>query len=914
MRSASGSERRSRPVETSCFVGRANELELLLEAIRRAGAGSGSMILVGGDAGIGKTRIVAEFRTSAGLERPAVAIGACLEYAQSPFGPFYDVMRQLGVAMPAKRASTKRQKFGDIAAALRTAGAERACVVIIEDLHWADQATLELLQYLAPALPETRLLVVVTYRTDELHRLHPVTETVAKLMRSPAVYHVTLKPFSPTEAYAFMDAVLGDREPLERPVVARIMALAEGNPLFVEELLRDAMARPSPAGAGDELPSSLRELVLERLRRLPEGDQHVLVRAASLGCAVDLDVLSGIVGRDIDEVRDVLRRARALQLIVEQRGATVSYTFRHALTQEALGSELLAEEVRALHAAAVGELEARHPARIEELAHHAWAARDVERAFEYNLAAGDRAAAMYAFADAVRLYERAIEFCAGPSARRAQTHEKIAAALFDAGWTAQAARHSEAACADYERCVDFESAAYAYHGLALQCFVACDRDACVRAIERAAELLRRVPQSARASEVLALMSRQMGRLGDLDGAWGFLEEAQRRGDVERAGTASAFFHARGLAHCMAGDPDGAVSDLRRALRDLPPDDPGPVGANLGLVAMEFGFDDVAEEFQQRALEAARRYRQPAQELFCLGLCAELDVQRGRYAAAARYLEDAETLAAAVDFPSYAFAKLTAASMRLAMRMQRPELSAYFDADRMLESSFRCGGAEFIAEMASAYVESFADDGRLDDAAALLHRAIPAVGRGISRSTLLVLAASCARADDLPAARAALADGAQAGNTLGRARLALFDARSALRGGDGAATRAKALEAAATFAGRRPYEHAQALEIAGDVTGAHALYESIGDRRDALRLRADALGVNRLGRARDELTNRERQISRLIASGKSNRAVAAELMISERTVEKHAEAILSKLGFSSRTELAARHAEPPAPAV
>lgn len=881
----------------------------MLELLRRADDGRGSMVLVGGEAGIGKTRFLAELRARAeGAAR--VLSGSCLEYARTPFGPFLDVLRELDpAALPYLKVDggkTKRQQFAEIADQLGSAAQGQTLVVMIEDLHWADQATLEQLQYLAPKLDATRLLLAVTYRVDEM-QTGAACDVLGKLLRAPHVSGLTLGPLSATETRALIHAQLRTLESPALATIARITALAEGNPLFVEELLRSAIGRAAEP-AGDDLPPTLRDLVLARTRLLSEQDQRVLATAAALGREFDAEFLAAAAGRAVDEVRDTLRRAREARLVVERRGAIVAYAFRHALIREALYSELLLEEARELHVAVATQLEARHPERVGELAYHTWAAGDAEKSIIYNVAAGDRAAAMYAFEDAVLLYERAIELCAEPSLPRARTREKIARALFEAGRSKQAVIYSEASRADYERCGDLRSAAYLCHDLAKHCFAACDRTGCLNALAHAGGLLRRIPAGAENAELLALLSHQTGRLGDLEGAWQFLDEATRCGDVASGAAAVAFNHARGLANCMAGDADQAVADIQRALSLRRPA-PCEPGLNLALVAAEFGEDELAERMQRAALSEARERRNRGNELYAIGLCAELAEQQARFDDAVRYLEEALPLREFVDFPGFMFAKLAGVAQRLATRMLRPELGAYFDAEQMLESSFACGGSEFISEIASAIVERYVHEGRSDEAAGLLHRAIPALGLGIARTKLLVLAPSYAADDDLPAARASLAAWARPNNPLGQARLAAFDAGVAARRGDWVTAQPAALGAAEAFARLgRPYERARALELGGDGAGAYAAYVAMGDRRDAARLRAGALGVNRRGRAKHELTAREREVGELVAAGRSNRAVAESLVISERTVEKHVEAILGKLGIRSRTELAARYRE------
>ena len=573
------------------------------------------MVLVGGEAGIGKTRFLDEVRERAG-DGALVLTGSCLEYTRTALGPFVDILREVDYGalrqLKVKAAKSKRQLFAGMAELLRSAAERRAFVVMIEDLHWADQASLDLLQYLAAKLGETRLTLIVTYRVDELQSLHPVADAVGKLLRAPSVRGVTLGPLSVGETSAFIHAAR--RDPLALATVARIARLSEGNPLFLEELLRSAVDT-APGPAADALPPTLRELVLGRIRLLGVEDQRTLAHAAALGREFDAEFLAATVGRSIEEVRDTLRRARDLRLVVERRAQTVSYLFRHALMREALYSELLGDEARELHLAVAAQLEARHPERVGELAYHTWAARDADKAFTYNDAAGDRAATMCAFADAALLYERAIEFCPEPSVQRARTREKIAASLFDAGWPKQAVTFSEAARSDYERCGDLRSAAYVCHDLAKHCFAACDRDGCLNALARAAELVQRLGNCDGNSEIFALLSRQTGRLGDLDGARRLLDQAARCGGAEHDGSAVAFFHARGLMHCMAGDADRAVADVQRALTQHPQDDELDVSLNLACVAAEFGLDALALQIQRDESPKARERGHRLQELY-----------------------------------------------------------------------------------------------------------------------------------------------------------------------------------------------------------------------------------------------------------------------------------------------------------
>lgn len=913
------------PILCRQFVGRATELELLAERFRLARTGAGSIVVLRGDAGIGKSRLLAELRARLEADNTCVFTGDCLDYACAPLGPFVDVLAQIAALEPAdaaayerptapgtaqqrEDASSKRRQFIGIAATLSHAAQRRPTVVALEDLHWADHATLELLLFLSAKIASMPLLIVATYRGDDMHRRHPLSGTLSRIVRADDVIEIPLEPLTPSEMNALLRGALHDQS-LDADAIAGIRRLAEGNPLFAEELLRTAVA--APGHGATTVPRSLRDVVLARLDLLPEDEQLILVQAAVLGREFDPALLAAITASPLGAVRTALKHARDVQLISERPGDGVAYRFRHELTREALSEELLTDERRALHAAVAAELETRAPEKTGSLAYHWWAASVPRKAIPYNVAAGDAAAHMCAFNDAAALYTRAIEFVHDAGRERAAIREKIAEASFHAGLGRTAARHFERALADYESCADREAVARICERMAYQAFWSCDGAGCVQWCERAAEAIRSVEESASARRVFATVARIAGLLGDLPRSLAYLAEAERAQESTIPDVAVFVDQARGLASAMMGDGASAIRTLRgaTATSGAAADTRILTNGNLALVGLEFGDDAIAAAAQDEGLRIAREHCLPARELYLLGQRAEMHLRRGDVARAISTIDDAIPLREIVDFPGFMYIKLTSAALRLGMRLQRPALLKVFDAERMFASTFVSKGAEFIAEIAAAWTEKLIDEGRTRDAAALLHRAVAAVGDGISRATLLVLTAAHGDLDDVVVARDSLVRWARPNNVIGRAQLSLFDAHVARRNGDRAATSSHAAQAAALFATiARPYERAQALELAGAHAEAQALYASIGDVRDAERLRPLAFGLNRRGRAKDELTAREREVSLLVATGKSNRAIGAELVISERTVEKHLEAIMAKVGVASRTELAARIAQ------
>ncbi|MGP3958706.1 helix-turn-helix transcriptional regulator [Nonomuraea sp. 3N208] len=379
------------------FVGRARELAVLGDALARARAGVPSTVLVGGEAGVGKTRLVGEFVDRA--DDAMVLVGGCLELGTEglPFAPFTAVLRGLvrelgrdGVAALVPGGTTRAlarllPEFGEpdkdgpeararlfelVLGLLERLAEERAVVLVVEDAHWADRSTRDLLSFLVRYQRTAgRLLIVVTYRTDELHRTHPLRPMLAELGRVEWVARAELRRLTRREAIAQAASIL-EREPSPADMDL-IYARSEGNPLFVEALL-------SEAGGGDALPESLRDLLLASVERLPEETQELLRVASAGGQRIEHDLLSAVAGLDESALSRALRPAVAGNvLVVDGEG----YSFRHALIREALHDDLLPGEHTRLHTRYAEALERDlsilpAPRGAIELAHHWHSAHD----------------------------------------------------------------------------------------------------------------------------------------------------------------------------------------------------------------------------------------------------------------------------------------------------------------------------------------------------------------------------------------------------------------------------------------------------------------------------------------------------------------------------------------------------------
>jgi DNA-binding CsgD family transcriptional regulator len=421
------------------FVGRTQQLARLRQLLARATAGEPLVAVIGGEAGVGKTRLAEQLAATANRQDVRVLRGGCVPLGEEglPFAPVIQALRGLaGDLDPAELeavAGPARAELGrllpDLAwggeATAGAAGASQAgqgrlfelllgvvqrlaarapLLLVLEDLHWADRSTRDLLAYLAAALRSGRVLLVGSFRSDELDRLHPLRGLLGELARNRRVQRLELPRFSRAELAEQLTGLLGADPPTR--LVDDIYARSEGNPFFAEELLL--------AGEGADpraLPLSLKEVLLARVVRLDHRTQQLLRVTAAAGPGVAQPLLAAVTGMDEATLLDGLREAVDQQLLVPDGDG---YVFRHALLAEAVYEELLAGERVRLHTALAGALEAglevgEAPAsRAARLAYHWSAAGDQPRALAANIQAAAAAEQVYAFAEAQLQLERAL--------------------------------------------------------------------------------------------------------------------------------------------------------------------------------------------------------------------------------------------------------------------------------------------------------------------------------------------------------------------------------------------------------------------------------------------------------------------------------------------------------------------------
>jgi DNA-binding SARP family transcriptional activator/pimeloyl-ACP methyl ester carboxylesterase/tetratricopeptide (TPR) repeat protein len=547
------------PGRDALLVGRAEELERLAGALRQA---RGSTVLIAGEAGIGKTRLVSEVAARARSAGFQVLVGRCLDLVgtELAYQPFVEALRPLARELPFAAGGSQLRVFEETLALLDRLA---PVLLVLEDLHWADASTLDLVAYLAHNLDERRVLLAATYRADEpvsAERMHRLAETVS---RSRAALRLELGPLTPDELTELFAARAGEPPP---PAVAEaIVARSEGNPFFAEELL---------AAAGDEsgeLPRGVRDLLLRRVARLDPRTLGVVRLASAAGRDVGYPLLRAAAELPEREVHEALRHAADHGVLIPDQGR---FRFRHALLAEAIYSTLLPGEREEVHARLADELaRSDPPAAAAELAPHWAAAGRAREALAASIAAAREAEAVFGLAEALAHLERALALWADvPDAQQLVGLDRAELA----SWAAERAVLTGAA----PRAVSLGRQAIALAGvedpvrsgllharLGRHLLLANRRDAAVAAFERAEELVPAEPPSAERAQVLAALGHVLMLIWRHDESRAICEQALElaRAVGHRAAEARTLV-ALGVDLVYLGQSDEGLDTMRQSLR------------------------------------------------------------------------------------------------------------------------------------------------------------------------------------------------------------------------------------------------------------------------------------------------------------------------------------------------------------
>jgi DNA-binding NarL/FixJ family response regulator len=961
-------------VFTTPLIGREDEVARLAGVLERARAGEARAVLLAGDAGVGKTRVLDEVSEQAARAGMTVLTGHCVDLGDVglPYLPFTEVLgvlaaderfadvlaahpvvdRLLGAGTDAVRDVGGRLRLLEGMAGLLADLADTApLLLVLEDLHWADQSSRDLLRFLlsrgilqrsAGGAPTHRLAVFASYRADDLHRRHPLRPLLAELVRLPAVERLELRPMADAEVIRLV-RTLQDR-PLPEATVRGIVERAEGNAFYAEELLA---ATDTEAGG---LPSGLADVLLIRFEQLSDTAQQVLRTAAVAGRRVEHDVLRAAVALPEEELESALREALGRQLLVPGDGDT--YAFRHALAREAVYADLLPGERARLHGAFARLLAGQ--GRAAERAHHYRESHDLAEALAASLEAADHAQRVGAPAEELRHLETALDLWASvdPAARpagdgvdRVPLTLRASAAAARAGASHRAVSLTRSALASIGRDADSELAVRVRYTLAGNLL---DVDSLTAAFAYSSEALGMIPAEPPsrtwvwAAAVHVLAARQVGEDDTaLRVARQALHVAEELGVTDAQAdllVSLAVLEGGGRRTPQGHERLRKARELARQAGNAPVEMRALF--NLAIGCFESGDLDGCLPWVTEGLDRARRtgllsspYPLEMRYLRLLTLYTLGRWDECLRAAAA----DAEVLPAAGGYAS---------GPALYVALARGDLAAADRAALLLEGHFDwmatlvAGIAlteaavlrrdpEAAVERVRATVDALSDDSgsRPDVTVRLVALGLTAVadaavelrlsGAGGHRwkgtaDELLELARDTAAHGE---------DGARQGPE-GAAWLARAEAEwlRAVSGPD-----VEAWENAVTaFDYGDVYERvrcqerfAEALltaerreEAAVQAREARAVAERLG----ATPLLARLDGLIRRGRLAEAtaaegehpspLTAREQDVLRLLSLGRSNRQIGEELFITGKTASVHVSNILAKLGASSRTEAVA----------
>jgi len=888
-------------------------------------------VLVSGEAGIGKSRLVEEVLART-RDRPLLgAVGQCYEYLQTPFGPFSDIFARLqdksaafGGEPDVREAVgeltssqsreavldrfDKRQLFKALRRAFELLSALSPMVVALDDIHWADQSTLEFLQFLADCVPRSRLVLIATYRSSESDQSDAFRRALAHLSRGPGSSSRTLGPLVADEIRSMLHADGSGSAAAFNRLVAEVVAHADGNPLFAGELLKSAMETDEP-GESLPLPISVREAVLRRVERLSGEQRRCISCASAIGRRFSPSLLARIAGQSLDEALSALETATQEDLMESEIDGD-TFRFRHELTRRSIYEELLPATARSLHERVAESLEENtSTSALADLAYHYWMSANSVKAADFNEQAGDRARALFSYSEARTHYDRALEALGNAQSERiASLRERMGRCLYQTGSSDAALVAYQAARTYYEsQGMDAAVARLCIWIATLRWAEGREQDAiteCMRALELVDETNVAYFQ---AHAFLGHFTQERDNAEALE----HFELAQRYAGPRNVDDSFIFHQCRALALASRGDVDGADADFRRAAKLMLERENYSLAVrclgNLGLRLTDLGergrallaFDEASQIVEREELwdvDCAVLLRQYAWARLQFG---DLAQARGLIGRALKFPLDSSRLRI--------FA--AQAAMLIGLRTLDDELIAQVDDPALLAEALESGNESMLIA-ALAFAERDVALGRTDAARETIRDIVTAYGavkQARDDDGVFVLVAQSGSEEDALAAREFVQRFRdETGAAVAKAHLLLFDSVSAERHGDGDHARMFAGQAFDIYhaLGWRWHE-ARALEFAGKRKEAMRAYEAAGDLRSAQHLQEALNPVNRQGRTASDLTKRESEIARLAADGKTNREIADALTLSPRTVETHVSAILGKLSVSTRAELSAK---------
>jgi DNA-binding CsgD family transcriptional regulator/tetratricopeptide (TPR) repeat protein len=976
------------------LVGRANDVAVLDQLIDELATPRIQVLLISGDAGIGKSRLAGEAKSLASARDAALLQGSCFPQDQSsPFAPLLDLVRAhfsgragdlapfarelypllpdlIGPpdsAMPAPTAQPEQEKrrlFAALAQLVLREAAERPLVLMIEDLHWSDPASLEFLLFLVRQAANLPVLLVGTYRGDEVGPA--LRHFLMQLDRARLAHELVLAPLTAAEVETMVQRIFDLRRPIRAEFLDTLYTLTEGNPFFIEELLKSLVV------AGDiflidgkwdrkpidalRIPRSIHDAVQQRVEQLSAGAREVLEFAAVAGRRFDFELLQRATGRTELELLRLIKELIGPQLVIEE--SADQYAFRHALTRQTLYASLLTRERQALHrviAEALEQLRAAPSDRLADLAYHYEAAGAWDRALGYAEQAGLHALASFApqaaEAQLTRALQAAERLGIAPAPRiyhaRGRAYEtlgQVTLAQADYDRALQAAEAAADAAAAWPILIDLGTL-----------WTGRDYEQTGGWFTRALELADTIGDARLRAHSLNRLGHWLTNVGRTAESLSTLHEALAAFEALGDAQGIAETHDRlGAAYGLRGDNASSEHHYRRAIERF-----RAQGDQRGLAyslaaSCSFASPGFSETIysplesraacQQRLAEAALLTRQidwQAGQAFVEWIAGLSSASFGEMGAALAHLDTARQTAEEIGHRQWSAATHWARGF-VFVALLAPQ-RAVAALELALELARSMGSSVWVQNSIAYLGRAHRMAGDLASARALLAPALPPAGQPQNSQQRRVVWAwgelLLAEDDAAGALRIAeeLLDGApgepqhqpipallklkgEALLKLGRAVDATLALEAALRGAieRGEQPLLWQIQVALGRAYRRLGRDADAQRVLAAASAAViALAAAIADdelreqflqaARATMHQTAPA-GTRRRAGELDGLTAREREVIGLVARGYSNRAIADALVISEKTAEGHVSSILSKLGYTSRAQAAAYAAQ------
>ncbi|MCF6470422.1 LuxR family transcriptional regulator [Nonomuraea sp. MG754425] len=932
------------------FVGREEELTALSESFDEARKGTVTAVLLGGEAGVGKTRLVQRFAEQRAADGAHVLLGGCVELSTEglAYAPFTAALRQLvrelGPAAVAgllpdgaerdlarllpefgepngdgETDTGRARLFEQILTLLERLADNRPTILVIEDIHWADRSSRDLIAFLSRNLHSPQVLIVMTYRSDDLHRQHPLRPVLAELGRVHGVHRLDLPRLSRDEVAQQMTAILG--RPPEYGKVEKVYERSEGIPLFVEAMLE--------SGEEATFPDSMQDLILASVERLPEETQRVLRVAAAGGNRVGHALLAAVSGLSDIELETALRPAIARNVL--QIADNRAYVFRHSLIREAVHDELLPGEHQRLHARFAEEISKNRalvpPGRAPvELAHHWYGARDDRWALISAWEAARKSFKAFAYTEAVPLLERVLmlwdrvpDAAELIGADHTAVLEKAASAANSGGEVDKGLRFVKGALSELDET-----------GEPVRVAQLLVRRAGLKnskhqpgVIDDLRHALRLVPEdSIDRAEVVASLSRHLMLRGKIEEATGLVGEGLRlaREYDDRCLEGDLLLN-QALGHSLNGDTETTIAVNDEVLRIGHEEGSGriltrAIGNRIDAL-LDMGREDEALRMSEDGWRVAKEYgRLRGSGTFIANNWAEALEVLGRWDEAIEVVENA------LSHGPVLRTRFALLRVRGDIAMARGERQ-FVEALLSEIGAFKDRSEEFVQDIINNarlrmtwYLTSNQPCSALEEAERVLERYQPSKAmlgwRLLAQVPDVCDAAQVSEPDRAAAVRRQAAEVAAELRAIGPvveayrlSYLGDFDASAAAwKRLKRPHNQAKALLKAAGVAARDGDREGAAARLKEGLPLARALRAApLVEEIETLSRRVGG-GLQPAQEPSELLTPRELEVLRLVTQGRTNRDIAAELFISAKTVSVHVSNILAKLGVTTRGEAAA----------